>query len=229
MPIFFKKILADGSMFGLWQIGEDENFFLENLDLNAAETAELTPIRGNRRLEWLAARLLLHEMPVSRSSASGVSGTRSGASGHRHFIEKAPSGQPFWPARPDVFFSISHSGGLVAALISDKKCGIDWQVFTDKISRIRSKFLNETELEQAENSAEPDFLNIAWGAKESLFKAWGAGEIDFRKHLRLDFSTNSGWVEKGETRLAFDVFHEKWTVGEADFMLVWVLEKDGLA
>lgn len=218
MPLFFKKTLPDGSQLGGWKIGEEEIFFLETLDLTAAETAEFAPIRGHRRLEWLAARLLLHELAVDSFS-------KTTAENRRLSIEKTASGKPFWPAWPALNFSISHSGGLVAAIISEKKCGIDWQVFSPKIGRIRTKFLNETELELAEKTAEPDFLNIAWGTKESLFKAWGEGEIDFRKHLRLDFSTHRGFVEKDENRLDFNLFHEKWTVGEADFMLVWVLAR----
>ena len=118
MPLIFKKKGALGETLGCWKIEEPEVFFLEKLDLAPTELAELSEIHGARRLEWLAGRLILHQ----------ISGKK-----RRLEISKTSTGKPFWPSDPAHFFSISHSVGKVAAaIISKKNCGLDIQIFTEK-------------------------------------------------------------------------------------------------
>lgn len=42
-------------------------------------------------------------------------------------IARSPRGKPYFPSRPDIFFSISHSGGRVLAAVADVPVGCDVQ------------------------------------------------------------------------------------------------------
>jgi 4'-phosphopantetheinyl transferase len=219
MPLILKKIGTKKEIIGLWEITETENFFLEKLNLNVNENAEFSRIHSPaRRLEWLAGRWVLHQ----------VSGKK-----HRFFVEKTSAGKPFWTAENAAFFSLSHSAGkFAAAIVSEKPCGIDFQFFTEKMHRIAPKFLNEKELFFADDL---DFLHFVWGAKESIFKAFGRGEVDFKRHLFVEKKdsallaktpkTAPGSFQRAEIRLDYDLFFDKMTIAQTDWMLVWAIEK----
>ena len=87
-------------------------------------------------------------------------------------------------------FSISHCGNFAAAIVSkDSRVGIDIEIPTEKISRIMYKFLSAKEHELF-HLIEPDkdripFSTLLWSAKESVFKWYGSGGVDFRKEIQL--------------------------------------------
>ena len=66
MGLFIKKMVGNGAALGIWRMEEDESFFMQQLDLQEVETIELAPLKGRRRLEWLASRYLLHEMLLAQ-------------------------------------------------------------------------------------------------------------------------------------------------------------------
>jgi 4'-phosphopantetheinyl transferase len=216
MPLVFKKIGSKKERIALWEITESEAFFLKKLQLNNAENAEFSAIHApSRRVEWLAGRWILHQ----------VSGKKT-----RLFVEKTAAGKPFWPTENQTSFSLSHSAGkFAAAIVSEKPCGIDFQFFTEKLHRIAPKFLNEKEIPFA---ADLDFLHVVWGAKEAIFKAFGRGEVDFKRHLFVEKvdtaetpTTATGSFQRAEIRLDYDLFFEKIKIAQTDWMLVWAIEK----
>ena len=205
MAIIFSKTSLFGNRFGVWEIEEDAAFFLEKLKLSDAERSEFARIHGVRGLEWLAGRLLLHKISDHQS---------------RTEIAKTASGQPFWAEKPGHFFSISHTDGkLAAAVVGDRPCGIDVQVFTEKIRRVAHRILNENELK---NELTDDYLHQTWGAKEAMFKAWGRGGVDFRHNLTVGAVENgraTGIFRRGDFSMGFDLLFEKIEVGGLSFML----------
>ncbi len=102
-------------------------------------------------------------------------------------LRKSPEGKPFVNARPTVHFSLSHSHGQGAALVSPRTCGVDLQLRVEKIGRLRSRFERADEgafvREQAD---ELGALHVLWGAKESLYKLWGLRGVDWVEHLRVE-------------------------------------------
>ena len=68
---------------------------------------------------------------------------------------------------------------------------------------------------------------MLWGAKESLYKLYGKGNLDFRKHLLVrEFKLKSegdfvGVIDKDDKMIKVDGYYSK--VGK--FVLVYVLEK----
>jgi len=99
-------------------------------------------------------------------------------------FEKDEYGKPHLKGEKGLHFSLTHSHGHAAAIVSKAVCGIDLQRRVDKIIRLRSKF--ERPDERAFIERQPDevgALHVLWGAKESLFKLWGKRVIDWHEHL----------------------------------------------
>lgn len=199
--------------FGLWQISEDESYFESKLPLSDVEKSELAPIKGIRRLEWWAARWLLHLITGEKQ---------------RLPLAKDAFSKPFFPNQNHLLCSLSHSQGIVGAMLleipnSDEaiQCGCDIQVETSKMTRIAPRFLHLTEQEwvQQQNASEqPDLLHLFWTAKESVYKAHGIKLLDFSDHIRVsqfqwDADTMSGSskgaILKPGFEQSFTLFHEK--------------------
>lgn len=84
----------------------------------------------------------------------------------------------------DSFLSISHSNERVAISIDQKyETGIDLQFVTDKIVRIKSKFLNS--LEQSRTSQNPTELTCYWSVKEALFKIYGKKDAFLKENFEV--------------------------------------------
>lgn len=75
-----------------------------------------------------------------------------------------------------INFSISHSGRLIAVMISDKECGVDVQEIRKVNEKTIKRVCNERELEKIENAEDKNisFCKI-WAAKESHVKMTGKG------------------------------------------------------
>jgi 4'-phosphopantetheinyl transferase len=225
MPLLLSAHPLPDAAFGLWQIAEREDFFRADLPLSAAEEAELAQHRiPLRRLEWLAGRWLLHRL--------------TGAP-QRLPLAKDAFSKPFFPENQQLACSLSHSQGTVGALVFEQKpsnlaskngqlttdnpnpssIGCDIQRLTHKMPRIAPKFLSASEkwwLESRPEAEQFDLLHLFWTAKESLYKAYGLKELDFRKHI---FVENVAWdgqnghakgrIEKGNFEQAFRLLFQK--------------------
>lgn len=176
MPIILKKNISPKGVLGVWEIEEDEAFFLDALDLDKEESSYISNFKGKRKIEWLASRYLLHLMSERKNRA---------------VLKKDEFGKPILPDS-EYHISLSHSHDMVAVIASPSPVGIDIQVHVEKITRLAPKFVNENEnkfLDLEDNYLEK--LHVIWGAKECLFKAYGRKEVDFKKHIdisKFDFS-----------------------------------------
>lgn len=80
-----------------------------------------------------------------------------------------PGGKPVFVNRP-LHFSLSHSGKLAAALISEEPCGVDVeQLRPDVAARLHERCLSD-----AERARDCDFFEI-WTQKECIAKLDGRG------------------------------------------------------
>jgi RimJ/RimL family protein N-acetyltransferase/phosphopantetheinyl transferase len=102
------------------------------------------------------------------------------------------------PVIPNAFISLSHCMEGATACHSDElEVGIDIEVERKNIKRISSKFTSQKELEKFQCSAQ-DAVQFIWGIKESLFKLYGWGGIEFKDDLNIvsfewDESKKQGW------------------------------------
>jgi phosphopantetheinyl transferase len=178
VPIFFQHQINDTTRLGIWKIEENEEFFLSNVPLQREVT------HPHKRLQHLAGRFLLQflfpDFPYE-------------------LIRIADTRKPYLPAE-QYHFSISHCGDYAAAIVSrNKRVGIDIEIPTRRIHIIAQKFLSAVEKNQlkteykllgeqwgSREDAETELLTFLWSAKESVFKWYGKGQIDFSEHMSLN-------------------------------------------
>ncbi|WP_116107673.1 4'-phosphopantetheinyl transferase family protein [Lewinella sp. IMCC34191] len=212
MPLFFHESIHPPGEWGLWRINESEQWLRRELAVHQHEECQLQAIRGEeRRREFLAARLLLHEM--------------SGRQQRGHLI-KDTDGKPH--LEDSLFFvSISHTVGLSAAMAHPHVCGIDVQRIVPRITHLAPKFVSEDERPFLLPSEALIQLHLIWSAKEAMYKAYGRRQLDFKEHLfvnlegyRPDISAATGVIQTAETRMEFSL---DWKV-YADFVLVAAVE-----
>lgn len=177
MPLFYQHNINDDTKIGIWHIEETESYFLRRVPLKRDVTHPF------KRRQHLAGRYLLSylfpEFPVEE-------------------IRIADTRQPFLEGEP-FHFSISHCGAYAAAIVSRTfRVGVDIELVTPRIMRVAEKFLNDGEmnlfnedygifLEQwgLRGRVEQELLTLIWSAKEALFKWYGRGELDFKRHMQL--------------------------------------------
>lgn len=172
MPLIYQKIWSHDNTLAVWKIEENEDYFIEKLDWTSDERQYFDSLKGNRRIEWLSSRLLTCQL-------SNISNTS--------FIIKDEFGKPRIKDS-QINISISHTKGYVAIYISPKNIGIDIQNIVSKIHRIAHKYLFVNELHAIPEEKLIDSLHIYWGAKESLYKAYGRRELKYREHIRIDIN-----------------------------------------
>ena len=229
MPLLLARHPFPAATFGLWQITEAEAFFRHEMPLSESESTEVATLKGQRRLEWLAGRWLLHRL--------------SGAA-QRLPLAKDAFSKPFFPDSQHLLCSLSHSQGVVGALILDRNqmlpaqslalsCGCDIQILVEKMARLAPKFTRPDEalqIAQFEAAALPALQHILWTAKESLYKAHGTKELDFREHLRVSAlawdgrsGTAQGHIHKNDVAQTYHLLFERLELPDETGALIWTI------
>jgi phosphopantetheinyl transferase len=172
MPLVYQQNINATSKIAVWHITEVEDYFLSTVPVQR----EIK--HWHKRLQHLAGRMLLKELypdfPVE-------------------MIQVADTRKPFLENEP-FHFSISHCGDYAAAIVSKThRVGVDVELLNTKIEQIQHKFTSYEELKiftphSAENI---QYLTLCWSIKESVFKWWGRGEVDFKKDIVLISATGS--------------------------------------
>ncbi|MBO4432607.1 MAG: 4'-phosphopantetheinyl transferase superfamily protein, partial [Clostridia bacterium] len=108
-----------------------------------------------------------------------------------------------------VFFSLSHSGNLVAVAVSNMPVGIDieiendfssrWENKDDKFSSLVKKVYTKKELKNADNISSRDFLKV-WTLKEAIFKRNGKGNYRPDK-IDSDDKNSAAFILEGDMPL----------------------------
>ncbi len=97
--------------------------------------------------------------------------------GHIEDVSKTAEGKPFFSKRPDVFFSVSHSGDYAACSVSDVPNGIDIQEHRGLSCDISGRFFASEEDDYLKAEAENvtgDFFEL-WCLHEAYMKYTGLG------------------------------------------------------
>jgi phosphopantetheinyl transferase len=180
MPLFYDKINGNAKI-AIWHIAEEKNFFLQKVPLQR----EIT--HPHKQLQHLAGRYLLQHLYPDFPY---------------HLIEIADTRKPFLP-NEEYHFSISHCGDYAAVIVSkDHRVGIDIELVTPKVEKIKHKFLNEEEIELVNGqwsmvNGEIRLLTLLWCCKEAVFKWYGSGEVDFKDDIHLqpfDLNVDEGII-----------------------------------
>jgi ribosomal-protein-alanine N-acetyltransferase len=89
--------------------------------------------------------------------------------------------------------SISHTkNGAIAAYSATVEVGIDIEGVRPQIGRIAQKFIRADEEKYLASLGATHAQQLLWGIKESLFKLFGSGNVDFKKHLHITSLSNEG-------------------------------------
>ena len=154
-----------------------EAFLLHDLSIKGMKLSALDSITNlKRRAEWLTIREIVSlVMPENED------------------IIYNNQKKPYFK-NSNSNLSISHSNERVAIYIhQDKNVGIDLQFISDKIFRIKEKFLNAEELDQI--SMEVNELTAYWSIKEALFKIYGKNDAFLKANFQvkdLQFNGENG-------------------------------------
>lgn len=168
--ILEKKQFDDGSQFALWQITEDVDTLLDMLDNDPFVIEQISHFTSiKRKCEYLAARCALNELLGNKVS-----------------ITYLPTGRPVIE-NSDINLSISHTGEWVVVLTHPtKRVGIDIERVTDRLLRVKNKFLNDQELSFIDFQCEKPQLAVMWATKEALYKLIDLEGVDFKEHLHIE-------------------------------------------
>lgn len=195
MPIILQEEIKDKFSFAVWQIDENLSFFLNSINLSEAEKIEINNFNEKRLLEWYASRYLLFKLEKKQE---------------RSFCLKDKFGKPFFKNLSQKL-SISHSGEYVAAVISTYNIGIDIQKISEKVEKIKYKFLSKIELKLCGKNIKD--LNRYWTAKEAMYKTYGIKGLDFIENIRVnpfvmknEYLTSNSCIIKSNNRLNYSLY-----------------------
>lgn len=201
MPLIYHKWHNANVKVGVWKIAETADWFLQRMTLSPAEQEELSVLTPRKSLEWLAGRWLLYKTintPIRKPCI------------------KDEFGKPLLADEIELHISISHSLDLAAVVVADRPVGVDIQYYTPKIARIETKFMTVEESKVLSSDERLKHLHIYWGAKESLYKAYGKKALDFRGHIFVDaFEYNinigrtQGSVRKETILQEYNIFYSE--------------------
>lgn len=145
------------------------------------EILRLIPMQRQRELSHLAPDRQKQSMLAEALLRLKLS-TISPLAPQDHVIRRARSQKP----RCDGFeFSISHTSGAVAVIVSDAPCGADIERLRAPRMGAAKRFFTPGELQYTEAKPELHFWEV-WTRKEALAKALGCGlSLDMLEHDTL--------------------------------------------
>lgn len=191
---------------GLWQTTEtvDEFFGTYGFLEPYRQHVETSFKNDGRKKEFLAIHALLHEMlaicgkphGARRSTAlqeSSMALQESSMASHGSPVADVPmighaaSGQPLLRG---YHVGVTHTKGYAALMLS-KSCDVacDIEHFSDRVERIKSKFLRKDE-----KADDLDSLLVHWCSKETVYKLFPEDNLQFSQMRVGPFSTMSDWA-----------------------------------
>ena len=202
---------------GIWKIEEDLQTLISDLSqiLGNDEVkyylTECSKFKYNKRkLEWLSARRLLCHLLQNKKKEIPEFRIIYNSQGkpslnYKNTTEKISE------------ISISHSGNYVAVILSDKySVGIDIELMSDRINRISHKFVSEQE-QQAIIGKQRYSLYQYWCAKETLFKIYGKGNLDFKKNIKIKLTNINDTEEQFTGTIETNDFNKKYVLHHFSF------------
>ena len=191
---------------GLWQTTEtvDEFFGTYGFLEPYRQHVETSFKNDGRKKEFLAIHALLHEMlaicgkPHGARRSKGLQEQSKGLQDQSKasqglpvadvpMIGHAASGQPLLRG---YHVGVTHTKGYAALMLSNS-CDVacDIEHFSDRVERIKSKFLRKDE-----KADDLDSLLVHWCSKETVYKLFPEDNLQFSQMRVGPFSTMSDWA-----------------------------------
>lgn len=191
---------------GLWQTTETVDGFFGTYGFLEPyrQHVETSYKNDGRKKEFLAIHALLHEMlaicgkPHGARRSKGVQDQSKASQDQSKasqglpvadvpMIGHAASGQPLLRG---YHVGVTHTKGYAALMLS-KSCDVacDIEHFSDRVERIKSKFLRKDE-----KADDLDSLLVHWCGKETVYKLFPEDNLQFSQMRVGPFSTMSDWA-----------------------------------
>lgn len=197
-------------LWGVWRIEESSENLLQLLDNKEWYVSLLERFRlESRKTEWLAVRVLLKRMMEGEFR-----------------IDYLSNGAPFL-VESQWSVSFSHTKGYVAVqALPMSNAGIDIEYISDRVLKIKNRFLSVEELSEIDLENEMIHLLLHWSAKETVFKALMQQDVDFREHLHIEPFTveKRGVMRAYETRTDLRISYDLAYLVTNDYVLTYILD-----
>ena len=179
MPLLNDLVPNQSLLCKLWRIDDSEDIMHPNNELNSDDYQIFLSRKANHmKRQFLASRKLISLVdPDLRVSYK--------------------DDMPFLSNNRNI--SISHSDNVVTILISPNKgIGIDVERINNKVNSIKSKFLNQKEINYLSGYEESRNLTRAWTAKEAIYKALRMPGIIFSENILIEEFNNESTTGIGK-------------------------------
>lgn len=178
MPLYKVEKTSNNLIIGFWHIIESVNDMLPQCKLTPVERKIFEGINHEKiKKQWLAVRLLTAQI--------------CGEDKNLYYDEY---GKPHCLGVEGV--SVSHSGEYaVLAIHPEEQIGIDFELVSENILKIKSKFIGQEEEKQLEAArltmGDALFYHLIWSFKEAVYKLYGKKNIIFKENIRIHSITES--------------------------------------
>lgn len=169
MPLFLNEEIFPDVRLGIWAISESSDDFWALSPYVESSRSEFNALYKSeqRKCEVLAVRLLVKEII-----------------GDNVQLLHQDNGKPYLSSGMNI--SISHTRGLAVIIVShSKQVSVDIEYFSNRIERIRSKFMRDDE-----NASSQVKLLMHWCAKETMYKLFPEDNLTFNKMQLLSVDGN---------------------------------------
>lgn len=201
MPLVFKKNIAENCWLALWHITESNETLHQMLDDGFIEHNKEHRIQSANAKHYLSSRLLISQH----------------YSEHSIQLIKDAHNKPHVLLGPkEIPVAITHSYDYAAVMVGGEMgLGIDLEKVDPRVGRVKKKFMHTYELEFAGNESQILEQTLIWSAKETLYKIYGKGQLDFRDNMKIDpfqattFGTLNGKIETDSLKVNVPVQYEQ--------------------
>lgn len=169
MPLFLNEEIFPDVRLGIWAISESSDDFWALSPYVESSRSEFNALYKSeqRKCEVLAVRLLVKEII-----------------GDNVQLLHQDNGKPYLSSGMNI--SISHTRGFAVIIVShSKQVSVDIEYFSNRIERIRSKFMRDDE-----NASSQVKLLMHWCAKETMYKLFPEDDLTFNKMQLLSVDGN---------------------------------------
>lgn len=169
MPLFLNEEIFPDVRLGIWAISESSDDFWALSPYVESSRSEFNSLYKSeqRKCEVLAVRLLIKEII-----------------GDNVQLLHQDNGKPYLSSGMNI--SISHTRGFAVIIVShSKQVSVDIEYFSNRIERIRSKFMRDDE-----NASSQVKLLMHWCAKETMYKLFPEDNLTFNKMQLLSVDGN---------------------------------------
>lgn len=169
MPLFLNEEIFPDVRLGIWAISESSDDFWALSPYVESSHSEFNALYKSeqRKCEVLAVRLLIKEII-----------------GDNVQLLHQDNGKPYLSSGMNI--SISHTRGFAVIFVShSKQVSVDIEYFSNRIERIRSKFMRDDE-----NASSQVKLLMHWCAKETMYKLFPEDNLTFNKMQLLSVDGN---------------------------------------